>query len=90
VRQAIDGARALMPLLEQRHAQQLGPVRDTLSQLQLIYAQQSSGAPPAGPGEQPEPAAGEPPPAPGAGPGGPGQEGPGPAQRSGRLWIPGQ
>jgi hypothetical protein len=75
VRQAIEGARALLPLLEARHAEELGPVRDTLSRLQLVYAQQASGAapPPAGP------------PAPAAEP-----EGPGPAQSSGRLWVPGQ
>ena len=94
VRQAIDGARALLPLLEPRHHEQLGPVRDTLSQLQMIYAQQSgaaggpAGAPsgPAGPGTA-APGTGQP----GAGPGAqPGQEEPGPAQRSGRLWIPGQ
>jgi hypothetical protein len=82
VRQAIEGARVLIPLLEQRHAEQLGPVRDTLSQLQMIYAQKAvGGAPPAAtaaPGGQ-APPAGEPKP-----------EGPGPAQQSGRLWIPGQ
>ncbi len=75
VRQAIEGARALLPLLEARHAQELGPVRDTLSRLQIVYAQQAGGgapAPPAQPGAAPEP------------------EGPGPAQSSGRLWIPGQ
>jgi hypothetical protein len=84
VRQAIEGARAVLPLLEARHAEQLGPVRDTLSRLQLAYAQQSGAA---APGAGPAPA-GEPP----AEPGGPGAEpeGPGPAQRSGRLWIPGQ
>ena len=50
VRQAIDGARALVPLLEARHAEQLGPVRDTLARLQVIYAQQAGGAAaPAGP-----------------------------------------
>jgi hypothetical protein len=86
VRQAIDGARVLLPLLEQRHAEQLGPVRDTLARLQVIYAQQAgTAAPPAeGPGTEP-PGAGEPP---AAGPGG--DQGPGPAQRSGRLWVPGQ
>jgi hypothetical protein len=78
VRQAIEGARAILPLLEPRHADQLGPVRDTLSRLQVVYAQQSGGAaPPPSAGEQ----AGQEPPAP---------EGPGPAQSSGRLWIPGQ
>ena len=79
VRQAIEGARAILPLLEPRHSEQLGPVRDTLSRLQVVYAQQS-GAAGAAPG-------GEPP----AEPGDPQQpEGPGPAQSSGRLWIPGQ
>ena len=43
VRQAIEGARALLPLLEARHADQLGPVRDTLARLQMIYAQQAGG-----------------------------------------------
>jgi hypothetical protein len=76
VRQAIDGARALFPLLEERHAEQLGPIRDTLSRLQMVYAQRAAGQPPAeapAPGEEPEKS-----------------EGPGPAQSSGRLWIPGQ
>jgi hypothetical protein len=76
VRQAIDGARALLPLLEQRHAEQLGPIRDTLSRLQMVYAQKAGGQPPVD-----EPAAGEQPAQ---------QEGAGPAQSSGRLWIPGQ
>ena len=77
VRQAIEGARALMPLVEPRHGEQLGPIRDALSRLQLFYAQRSGGqAAPAGE------------PAPGAQP----QQGPGPgsAQSSGRLWVPGQ
>jgi hypothetical protein len=75
LRQAIEGARALLPLLESRHGDKLGPVRDTLSQLQVVYAQNAGQAP----GEQP---GGE------AGPEDPG--GAGPAQRSGRLWVPGQ
>ena len=91
VRQAIDAARVLVPLLEPRHADQLGPVRDTLSQLQLIYAQRAGGAAPsAGPEEPAQPGGAEPPP-PGAGQPGPAQPGEaGPAQRSGRLWVPGQ
>ena len=91
MRQAIDGARAILPLVEQRHADQLGPVRDTLSQLQMAYSQLrgqgGGGEPPSGEGE------GE-----GGGDGGGGTppEGPdqpggrGPAQSSGRLWVPGQ
>jgi hypothetical protein len=90
VRQAIDGARALVPLLEQRHADQLGPIRDTLSQLQMIYAQHAGGAAPPTGDAQP---GGPVPPQPGAAEQGdqpprPGEAGP--AQRSGRLWIPGQ
>ena len=78
VRQAIEGARALLPLLESRHAEQLGPIRDTLARLQVVYAQRAGG------GSQPTPQ--EP-----AKPGEPEQpEGPGPAQTSGRLWVPGQ
>ncbi len=77
VRQAVDGARALMPLVETRHREQLGPVRDALSRLQLFYAQRSGGqAAAAG-----KPAAGEQPPK---------DSGPGSAQSSGRLWVPGQ
>ena len=40
---AIDGARALLPLLDEHHGDKLGPVRDTLSQLQMVYAQLSQG-----------------------------------------------
>jgi hypothetical protein len=54
VRQAVDGARALMPLVEPRHGEQLGPIRDALSRLQLFYAQRS-GAQPAVAGGQPQP-----------------------------------
>jgi hypothetical protein len=48
VRDAIDGVRALLPILERRgSADQLRPLRDALSQLQLAYARdvQASGAP---------------------------------------------
>lgn len=79
VRLAIEGARALLPVLEPRHADKLGPVRDTLARLQMLYAQQAQGAPA-------EAAPGQAPPEPEA----PGAEAPGPAQRSGRLWVPGQ
>ena len=47
VKQAIDAARALLPLLEPRHAEQLGPVRDALSRLQMVYVQKSGGEEPA-------------------------------------------
>jgi len=47
VKQAVDAARALLPLLESRHAEQLGPVRDALSRLQMVYVQKSGGEEPA-------------------------------------------
>jgi hypothetical protein len=93
-RQAIEGARALMPLVEARHGEQLAQVRQALSQLQMAYVQQSGRGPQEPGGEGPE--GGEP--GGGGAPGGggpqggqpPGEGGGGPAQRSGRLWIPGQ
>ena len=78
--QAIEGARALLPLVEKRHAEQIGPVRDTLSQLQMAYTQLAQGAG----GPAPE-GGGEAPPE-----GQPKEGGTGPAQSSGRLWVPGQ
>jgi hypothetical protein len=81
VKLAIEGARALLPLVEPTHGAELAPVRDALSRLQMLYVQRSGGEPQPGaeappPPEQPaeQPKAGE----------------PGPAQKSGRLWIPGQ
>jgi hypothetical protein len=86
VKQAIEGARALLPLVEPRHGEQLAPVRDALSRLQMAYVQQSGGQPEAPPQQQ----RGQQPPQPG--PAQPQAEpgGPGPAQKSGRLWVPGQ
>jgi hypothetical protein len=77
VRQAVEGARALMPLVEARHGEQLGPVRDALSRLQMFYAQRATGE---APRRAAEPPAGEQPKDPGTGP----------AESSGRLWVPGQ
>ncbi len=91
VRLAIDGIRAMLPLLEQTAPEQVKPVRDALSQLQLAFvkiggeqaqtgAEQEAPAPSASQPEQPTGPAAEQP-----------EEGePGPAQRSGRLWVPGQ
>ena len=81
--QAIEGARAILPLVEQRHAEQLGPVRDTLAQLQMAYSQlrQGGGGGAGGGGSGGGGGGGEPPQKP---------EGPGPGQSSGRLWVPGQ
>jgi hypothetical protein len=81
VRQAIEGARALVPLLETRHAEQLKPVREALARLQMAYVQRSGQGGDQPPPETPEPPTEQPP---------QGEEGPGPAQRSGRLWVPGQ
>ena len=89
VRIGIEGARALLALVEPRHGPQLGPVRDGLSQLQMHYVRSSGAQPgaaePAEPAEPAPPQGGRqtpPQPPSGAQPGG--------AQRSGRLWIPGQ
>jgi hypothetical protein len=81
VRLAIEAVRALMPLLEAENAEQVKPIRDALSQLQMVYAREAGGgAPPAG---GPPPGGGEP-------PGGP-EPPPGPQQRRGGpggLWVP--
>jgi hypothetical protein len=54
VKLAIEAGRALLPLLEADHAEQLGPVRDALSRLQMVYVQKSGGETPA-PEEPQEP-----------------------------------
>ena len=85
LRMAVDGAIALLPLIED----QLGPdgaqVRQAISQLQMAYTQlvgAAGGAPGAGEGppQGPPPPQGQQPPQqqPPQGPGG------------GRLWVPGQ
>jgi hypothetical protein len=74
VKDAIDGARALLPIVEPRHGEALAPVKDALSRLQMAYVQLS--------GQQEQ--GGEAPSEPAD------QEGKGPAQQSGRLWVPGQ
>jgi hypothetical protein len=85
VRDAIDGVRALLAILERSMPEELRPLRDALSQLQIAYAREAPAgadadrppeqAPPGAPGS--EPAAGEQ------------SDAPGPAQSSGRLWVPG-
>jgi hypothetical protein len=90
VRLAIEAIRVLLPLLEASTPQQVGPIREALSQLQLAYVRVGGTAP--GPGDAPMP--GDTPAGPGPGPEPepeplkPGE--PGPAQSSGRLWVPGQ
>jgi hypothetical protein len=77
VRMAIEGVRALLPLLEEEDAEQVRPIRDALSQLQMVYAREAGGGVPAGGGEP--------------GPGG-GGEPPGPSRprggAQGGLWVP--
>jgi hypothetical protein len=53
VKQAIDAARALLPLVEPRHGEALGPVRDALSRLQMAYVQKTGGQAPGPSGEKP-------------------------------------
>jgi hypothetical protein len=81
VRMAIEALRALLPVLEERDAEHVRPVRDALSQLQMAYARLAGeaaegGAVPGGAGPQ-QPSA-------------PGPErGQGPARpREGGLWVP--
>jgi hypothetical protein len=52
VKQAIDAARALLPIVEPNHGEALGPVKEALSRLQMAYVQQSGGQTP--PGEEPK------------------------------------
>jgi hypothetical protein len=102
VRLAIESLRALLPVLEQAAPEQIGAIRDAVSQLQLAFVR-IGGQPAPGGGPEPGAPAGEsarqaagPAPAAGPGPGAPPQPEPakpgepGPAQRSGRLWVPGQ
>jgi len=91
VRLAIEAIRAMLPLLERSAPDQIGAIRDAVSQLQMAYVRIGGQAPPATTSSTPEsgsqdggggtPPAQEPPPKPGEA---------GPAQRSGRLWVPGQ
>ncbi len=97
VRDAIDGARALMPVLERGEAgPTLGPLREAISALQFEYAKLAGvpAPPPAAPtgargagsgaGAGGDTTPGPPPPAADGG-----KPDAGPAQRSGRLWVPG-
>lgn len=77
VKMAIEFVRVVLPLLESSAPEQVKPIRDALSRLQMAYVKLGGGGdqPPASAPEEPDPAK-------------PGE--PGPAQRSGRLWVPGQ
>ncbi len=85
LRMAIDGARALLPLVEEALGPDAQQVRNALSQLQMAYAQSApsgEGAPGgSGPGGPASGAPGQPQPP---------QPGPAPAPGAGRLWVPGQ
>jgi hypothetical protein len=96
VRDAIDGVRALLEILERRVPSEVRPLRDALSQLQMAYARevQASGAEPApesggepGQGGGQAPPAGGGPGSSGGAPGGPG--GPAPGQDPGQEPAPG-
>lgn len=99
VKLAIEGVRALLPLIEQAAPAQAAPIRDALSQLQLAYVRiggnAQAGQPPgaaAEAGGAPAGDTGEQSPGPAAEPNAPDAQAgdQGPAQRSGRLWVPGQ
>jgi hypothetical protein len=81
LRLAIEGARALLGLIESELGPDGAAIRDALSQLQLAYAQLSGGAP-EGAGAGGEGGAG----GQGSGPAG----GQGQGQPASRLWVPGQ
>lgn len=95
---AIESIRSVLPLLERSAPQQVGPIREALSQLQLAFVQiGGQQASPAGKGEEGGGATGAGGDAADTVPAGsandpaapkPGE--PGPAQSSGRLWLPGQ
>jgi hypothetical protein len=100
VRDAIDGVRALLGVLERTVSKELGPLRDALSQLQIAYAREAqaaaeaekegAGAPAA---EQPDAQGSGEKAGTGAEDGGAGDQDPrrpGPAEESGRLWVPGR
>jgi hypothetical protein len=84
LRLAIEGARALLGLIEAELGPDGAAIRDALSQLQLAYTQLAGGVQPA---REEGSAAPQDPPAQGTDPA---QPGAGPAQSSGRIWIPGQ
>jgi len=101
VQLAIESVRALMPQIEQIAPQQVAPLREAVSQLQMAFVQAQGGAAadtaavPGGTATAPagarEPVPAQAPEAPLPGTEDPeNPDGAGPAQRSGRLWVPGQ
>jgi hypothetical protein len=72
---AVDAARALLQVVEPRHGDKVGPIRDAISQLQLAYAKGTGQSPPA---SEPGTSGGQ-------------QQPPRPQGGQGsRLWVPGQ
>ena len=78
-RLAIEGVRALLPILEQLDAEQMRPIREALSQLQMAYAQLARA-------EEAPPGGGDPGAA-GGSEDAPEARGPAPGERGG-LWVP--
>jgi hypothetical protein len=89
VRLAIEAIRVTLPLLEQVAPQQVAPIRDALSQLQLAFVKIGGQVAPEE-GRAGRAGSDSPAPAPESAPEPESPAGPGPAQRSGKLWIPGQ
>lgn len=82
LRLAIDGVRALLPLIEDQLGADGPRLREAVSQLQMAYVRISGGSePPAEGGDQAPPAPQTEAPA---------GDQPGDAVKSGRLWVPGQ
>ena len=81
LRQAIEGVRALLPLVEPALGPDARQIRDAVSRLQMEYAR-LAGAGAEAPETEPAAPEGEQQPA-------EKREGPGPAESSGRLWVPG-
>jgi len=99
-RDAIDGARALLEILERSVPSEIAPLRNALSQLQIAYARAAKAAgaspPPTGEAGGAKPSGGSSGDEPGGAPpsgepqSGERPPGPGPAESSGRLWVPGR
>jgi hypothetical protein len=82
LRQAIEGVRALLPLVEPALGPDARQIREAVSRLQMEYARLASAGAPQADAEQPAPEPEQQKP--------PNPDEPGPAQSSGRLWVPGR